>query len=93
MNLKSLLSIWLPFAATSLLTLLIYTTLWAIGSYWALLSIFGIFCGVFAARIIARTGLRWWPVVWVAVGLIIGQWWLIELMIMQLFWKSKGFGL
>lgn len=91
MNWKLQLSLWAPFAVSSSLTLLVYTTLWAAAWYWVLLSLLGILSGILAARVLAHTGLRRWPVIGVAAGLFLGQWWLVEAVTMQALWSIKGF--
>jgi uncharacterized membrane protein YqgA involved in biofilm formation len=91
MNLKRQISLWVPFVITSLLTVFVYTTLWAIRQYWVLLSLFGFLSAIFAVRILVHTGLRPWPIVWVVLGLVIGQWWLIEFGAAMLFWSIGGF--
>ena len=79
------------FATASLLTLLVYATAWRTEAYWLLLSALGILSGVLGITVLAHTGLRWKPIVAVIFGLIIGQWWLIELAAVQLIWSSRGF--
>jgi hypothetical protein len=91
MNLKPQLYLWAPFAISSVLTSLVYTTLWAFGWYWILLTLLGILSGILAARIFLRTGLRRSSVVGVAFGLVVGQWWFIEFVAMQMLWRIRGF--
>jgi len=91
MRLQLAIIIWGPFAASSLLTLLVYGTLWSEKWYWVCLSILGIICCVLAVRILIMTGLRAWPVVGIFFGLLIGQWWLVELIVVQILWYMGGF--
>ncbi len=91
MNLKPQLSLWVPFVISSLLTLPVYATLWALGWYWVLLSLLGALSGILAARIFAHTGLRRSSVIGVALGLLVGQWWLIEFIATQILWYIRGF--
>ena len=92
MTLKSQLALWAPFAIASLLTSIVYTTLWTIGWYWVLLSLLGVLSGILAARILVHTGPpRRWSVAGVTVGLILGQWWFIEFGAMQIVWSIRGF--
>lgn len=88
---KSLFSLWAPFAIASMITLLLYATAWAMPRYWIVLSFLAISSAIFAVRILARTGVRPWPVVWIVLGLIVGQWWIIELISMELLWRIRGF--
>ena len=81
---------WL-FAAASFLTLLIYATGWHTNGYWLLLSALGILSGVLGMMLLVHTGLRWKPLVAVILGLIIGQWWIIEFAAVQMIWSSRGF--
>lgn len=91
MNLTSPIAVWTPFVIASLLTVLVYTTSWAIGPYWVLLSLLGALSAGLAIKVLAHTGLKLWAVACVIAGLAVGQWWLIELSAMQLFWAARGF--
>lgn len=83
--------LWSPFVIVSLLTFLVHETAWAVGPYWKLLSLGGVLSSILAVRIVAHTGLRLRPVVFVVIGLIVGQWWFIEFMTAQLLWSIRGF--
>lgn len=83
--------IWAPFAIASALTFLVYRSLWALEWYWTVLSLLGGVCGILAIRILRQTGLHPWPILGVVVGLLVGQWWFIQTMVLQLLWRSNGF--
>lgn len=91
MKLKSQFFLWAPFAISSLLTTIVYVTLWTLGWYWVLLSLLGILSGVFAARIFVHIGSRRSSVIGVSFGLLVGQWWFIEFMATQMLWRIGGF--
>ena len=84
-------ALWSSFVVASLLTLLIYFTSWTIGPYWLVLSVLGFLSVGLAISILARTGPKAWAIAGVAVGLVIGQWWVIEMGVMQLLWGTRGF--
>lgn len=92
MTLNAQFALWAPFVIASLLTSITYTALWEIGRYWALLSLLGVLSGALAARILARANSSRWSVSFVVLGLILGQWWFIEFVTMQLLWSIRGFG-
>jgi hypothetical protein len=90
-NMKEKVSRWLPFWATSLTAFWVYKALWAIDSYWELLSILGILSCILAIRVIWYTGLNFRPLALVIGGLVLGQWWFIEIIIVKVLWGLGGF--
>jgi hypothetical protein len=92
MNIKLRLSLWFPFAAASLLTLWVRnTSMTLMGLRFELLAAIGILCVIFAVRILAHTGFRFWPLSGVLFGLVVGQLWFIEFVATMLFWSIRGF--
>ena len=91
MILKLLPVLWAFFIGTSLLTSIAYWTLWATSWYWTLLSILGVLSGILAAKILLLTGLKHRPIIGVAMGLLLGQWWFVVTLITQIFWSIGGF--
>ena len=73
------------------MTFLAYNSLWAIDSYWVLLSILGILSSFFAVRVIWYEGLRIRQLALVIAGMILGQWWLIEIIVVRILWTIRGF--
>lgn len=84
-------TLWTPFALASLCTFLAYKTLWAIELYWVVLALLGALSCCLAARVLLRTGWKPLPLVGVVIGLIVGQWWLIQTLILQALWRINGF--
>jgi hypothetical protein len=91
MNPNSRTALWVPFVVASLFTLLVYVTSWTLGPYWLVLSMLGILSVGLAIRVLAHTGPEAWAIAGVVVGLIVGQWWALELGAMQLLWGIRGF--
>jgi len=54
-------------------------------------SILGISSGVLAALALKNSGFKLWAVASVAAGLLIGQWWFVESMAVQILWSIRGF--
>ena len=79
------------FVVASMLTFLAYKVLWATEWYWGYLSVLGIISATLAIRFLIQKGLKLWPVVGVILGLMIGQWWLVEALILQVTWSLNGF--
>src|SRR5689334_18978509 len=79
------------FGALSLLTFFVYLTAWHMSLYWTLLLSLCVTSGAFAAIILVRTRFSWRSCFGVALGLLIGQWWLVEFTLVQLLWHLRGF--
>jgi len=82
---------WVPFVATSLLTFIVYRTAWATSFYWPVLCCLGIAAVALSIGLLRQTRLRLWPLVGVACGLLIGQWWFVQFVVLFAFWKLRGF--
>ena len=87
----SRLSTWAPFVTCSLLSWLAAETAWSIAPYFLLVYLLGALTAIFAVRVLVRTGRRAWPSLGVALGLLIGEWRVLEAGIMMLFWALRGF--
>jgi hypothetical protein len=85
------LRLWGPFVCASLLTFLAYKTFWAAERYYLFLSLLGILSCFFAVMVLKRTGRTWSAVAGVTIGLLIGQWWFVENLILRAFWRFGGF--
>ena len=83
--------VWVAFMVASLLTAIVYATLWSEKWYWVILSILGISSVVLAVMMLQRSGFMYWAVASVALGLLIGQWWFLEFMAAQILWSVRGF--
>jgi len=82
---------WGLFVCTSLLTVLAYKTFWAAERYYLFRSLLGIWNGFFAVMVLKRTDRKWGAVAGVAIGLVIGQWWFVENLVLRAFWRFGGF--
>ncbi len=83
--------VWVPFALSSLGTSIAYRTLWRTEWYWIYLSLLGVLSLFFAALVLKRCGFKFLPLAGVIVGLLLGQWWFIQSVILQMFWHFSGF--
>lgn len=90
-NSRSLVTLWAPFACACLLTFVAYKTLWATQWYWTFLSLLGVLSCLLAFRVLKKTGLKWWSIASVTIGLLMGQWWFVERLILRIFWQLNGF--
>ena len=84
-------SLWAPFVACSLLSWLTAELAWSIAPYFLLVHLLGALTAVVAVRVLLRTGLRTWASLGVAVGLLIGEWRVVESSLMLLAWALGGF--
>ena len=90
-NHKKELLIWVPFVVASVATVVAHNTLWATDWYRGYLAAFGVLCCVLGVVVLAKTGTRRWSIAGVIVGLLIGQWWLIQILILAISWRVAGF--
>ena len=82
---------WMPLVLVSMLTWFVYLRLWNLSSYRLLLATLAALSIVFSLVILVRTKARAWSIVGVCGGLIVGQWWLVELVVAQLVWNRQTF--
>jgi hypothetical protein len=90
-EIKNNLFLWIAFSIASLLTFFVYRYLWTIKFYWILLVFLCTVSFLFAVVIIKYERLKKLPIVIIIIGLIIGQWWIFELVFVKLTWIIKGF--
>jgi uncharacterized membrane protein YqgA involved in biofilm formation len=88
---SKILATWAPFALASLLTVIAVRTAWALSGYLTLLSCLGLLSLFFGIRVLRHTGLKLWPIVIVVCGLLVGQWWFLEMTVVMVGWKVNGF--
>lgn len=79
------------FVVAASLTWLAYSQAWMIGPYYLLLSALGFLSVGLGIWVVLMHGLDWRSVLLVVVGLLIGQWWFIEIVIVQGIWSITGF--
>jgi hypothetical protein len=89
-KLKHQFRIWVPFALSSALTLLVYATLWHANWYWSLLSLLGALSVVCGLRALQQTDWSLPAIAGVVTALLFGQWWLVEMLLSQLAWRATG---
>jgi len=83
--------LWLFFGTASIATFLIYRYLWFVEFYWLYLCIIGVL-NLFIGIIIVRySGFKIITILFVIFGLIIGQWWFLELFFARVLWRLGGF--
>lgn len=84
------LRLWGGFVCASLLTVWTYKTFWAAERYYLFLSLLGILSCFFAITVLKKTGPKWGAVAGVTIGLLVGQWWFVENLILRAFWRFGG---
>jgi hypothetical protein len=82
---------WSAFIATTLITWIVYLNAWMTGSYFLFLVLLGIVAFSLAVMILIRTKFSWRIALFVALILLVGQWWMIEAIVAQLSFGRSGF--
>jgi hypothetical protein len=82
---------WVGFILVSLASLVAYKTYWGASFYWFLLSCLAVAAVVMGFVVLRQTGVKPWSLVIVVGGLLVGQWWLIQLLLIVAFGKLRGF--
>lgn len=91
MNAKTrMVVVWAVFWLTAILTWFVYSGGWMMVSYHVALSVLGIISACLAFWIL-KTNRTWRSVILVVLGLVVGQWWLVEMSIMYVLWSVRGF--
>ncbi len=75
----------------SLASLVVYKTAWAASFYWPLLSCLAVASVVMGLVVLRQTGVNLWSLAAVVGGLLVGQWWLIQWLLIVAFGKWRGF--
>lgn len=83
--------LWVAFWLTAVLTWVADSTLWMKEWYYIALSALGIVSLLIGVGIMAAKGRTRRSVILVVLGLVIGQWWLIEMLVVQTIWSIRGF--
>lgn len=83
--------VWAIFWLLAILTQLASARLWMLTSYELMLSALAIFSAALGVWILITTRFAWRSVALVVLGLIVGQWWLVESLAMMAFWSLRGF--
>jgi hypothetical protein len=91
MNTKKQIIMWVAFWLFAVLTWVVYSGLWMKGWYYLALSALGIISLFLAIGILATKGRTCRSIILIVLGLVIGQWWLIESLAMMALWGIRGF--
>ena len=83
--------LWLGFAAIMLLTWIAYTYWWGLPAYFTILQVSAAIHFGWGLWLLITTRFAWRAVILVAMGLAVGQLWLIQMGIMFLAWSIHGF--
>ena len=82
--------VWTCFWLSSILTWTVYTKLWMMASYTAMLCAFGLSSIFFGILIVTANRFALRPILLVVLGLICGQWWFIEQAVAIILWNING---
>lgn len=82
---------WALFVCVSLLTWTAYKTLWASEFYWVYLSCLGVLSICLGLMVLRKAEWGLLSVIGVVGGLLLGQWWFVQVVILRLFWQIGGF--
>ena len=82
---------WAVFVLLSLASLVAYKTAWATSFYLPLLTCLAVAALVMGFVVLRQTGMKLWSLVAVAGGLLVGQWGVIQWLLVVAFGKFGGF--
>jgi hypothetical protein len=82
---------WGLFVAISIVSWLISQVMWWPSFNIYILGALGLFSLALGTRVLLRTGMKVWPIVGVAVGLLIGQLWFSQMFFAFAIWYFRGF--
>ena len=82
---------WVGFGLVSLASLVVYKTAWSVSFYWLLLSCLAVAAVVMGLIVLRQTGVKPWSLAAVIGGLVVGQWWFIQWLLIVAFGKLRGF--
>lgn len=82
---KPFTAMWTLFGLVSLITTVFFRYGWSVPGYFTVLIILGITSLVLAFRVLANTGPRSPSFLLVAIGLIAGRWWYIDIASLMIF--------
>jgi hypothetical protein len=81
----------LLFGTLSVLTFYVYVSAWHMSMYWILLSSLAALSGVLGTIVLMRARFSWSACLGVGLGLLVGQWWVVEFALAQILWHLRGF--
>jgi len=82
---------WLAFLAANIVTWIAQFSLWMMPSYFMVLAVLATLSLVLGIIVIVKNQFAKGSLVFVILLLGVGQWWLIELLLMQVLWATRGF--
>jgi hypothetical protein len=82
---------WAMFCLLTILTSLVYEFGWAADNYQIYLSLLGIASLISATWLLFTVRLNWFSVLLVLIGLLAGQWWFAQGVLMRASWLFNGF--
>lgn len=88
---KQLTFLWSVFAVASFGTILLYSYGWSLSSYYLWLSALGVLSCVLGYVVWAASDAKPRAAVFIAIGLLLGQWWFWEKILHQLLFRLSGF--
>lgn len=86
------LKIWIAFLVVSIVTPVVYKTAYAIPGFLVILGLLATVATALAVMALRKSGLHVWSVTAALVGLVIGQWWLIQSALVLASMILPGFG-
>jgi hypothetical protein len=81
---------WSAFVLVTVMTWLAYLHLWMVGPYYPTLSLLGLISVCLAMWIVRMQAFGRRQVILLAFVLIVAQWWLLEIIILQVVWRLGG---
>lgn len=90
MNVGSSALQWSVLVLLAMATWLAYSQLWMIGPYYSTLTVLGAISAAVAMWIIRRSARRLGVLFLAGLVLLVGQWWLVEMVLVQLLWRLSG---
>jgi len=91
LQMRSHIGNWLLLITISIASLVTAKIAWATSFYWVILISLAIAALVIAFFVMRKARFKFWSVVGVIVCLVIGQWWLVQLILIIGFAKWRGF--
>lgn len=82
---------WSAFGVANIATWVVYLRLWMSDHYFQILLGLALLTLLMAGLVIVSTKGRGRALVVLLAGLAIGQWWAVQIVLFQLFWKANQF--
>ena len=82
---------WVAYIVVSIASFIAYRIAWGVSFYWVLLTCLAVIAAVLGFIALRLTGVKRWSLATVILGFVIGQWWLIQFLLIVAFGKSRGF--